>query len=46
VLEDPTYRSAARRMAETLEQEARTDHAVAELEGLAARPGPVLAPAG
>jgi UDP:flavonoid glycosyltransferase YjiC (YdhE family) len=46
VLEDPSYRSAARRMAQTLAQEARTDHAVAELEGLAARPGPVLALAG
>ena len=46
VLEDPSYRSAARRMAETLAQEARTDRAVAELEGLAARPGRVLAPAG
>jgi UDP:flavonoid glycosyltransferase YjiC (YdhE family) len=46
VLEDPSYRSAARRMAETLAQEARTDRAVAELEGLAGRPGPVPAPVG
>jgi UDP:flavonoid glycosyltransferase YjiC (YdhE family) len=46
VLEDPSYRSAARRMAEILAQEARADRAVAELEGLASRPGPVLAPAG
>jgi MGT family glycosyltransferase len=46
VLEDPSYRSAARRMAATLAQEARTDRAVAELEALAAGPAPLLAPTG
>ena len=38
VLEDPSYRAAARRMARTLAEEARTDRAVAELEDLAPDP--------
>jgi MGT family glycosyltransferase len=38
VLEDPSYRTAARHMAKTLAEEARTDRAVAELEALAEDP--------
>jgi UDP:flavonoid glycosyltransferase YjiC (YdhE family) len=46
VLEDPSYRAAAERMARILAEEARADRGVAELEAVASRPGGVLATAG
>ena len=46
VLEDPSFREGARRMAGILAEEARAGRAVAELEALAARSAPALAPAG
>jgi MGT family glycosyltransferase len=46
VLDDPSYRREAQRMARILAEEARTDRAVAELEAIAERSAPVPAPAG
>lgn len=46
VLEDPSYREGARRMAGILAEEARTDRAVAELEAVGSRPAGVLATVG
>jgi UDP:flavonoid glycosyltransferase YjiC (YdhE family) len=46
VLEDPAYRRAARRMADAIAADTASDRAVAELEELANRSAPILAPAG